>query len=473
MLLKIQKLRPRVLWTLAFLGALVLAVNATIFLSIRTSQRLLDQELGKRLEGTAQIAGLLVRPEHFAALVRMADAAVAGEAAPPKRAPEALADTNSVDFVAQMDAIDAADAVRAEWRKLAEGADASNILLLDKQSRVLLRLRQPFAFEPDVLTLDPAALTRALIGEAAHSALYEKDGEYLRSGYAPVGDADGSVLGAVVVEGASAAFRPLTLVRTSLYGTAVFASLLVVFIGLAFIRTVGHLGRIEENLRHTDLLASVGQVAAGVAHEIRNPLAVLRGAAARLKRGDSLPAEERTELLRMIEEEVSRMGGVVQNFLDLSRRPLGETKPFALKPVLLRSLDILRVELERSKVAVELDWSAPEELTIDGDPLALHHVFLNLALNARDIMPGGGRLRVRVVERRGQARLYFEDTGPGVPSELRSKIFEPFFTTRAKGTGLGLAFVDRIVSEHGGSVTVGAAPGGGAQFEIRLPIQGA
>jgi len=473
MLLKIQKLRPRVLWTLAFLGALVLAVNATIFLSIRTSQRLLDQELGKRLEGTAQIAGLLVRPEHFVALVRMADAAVAGEAAPPKRAPEALADTNSVDFVAQMDAIDAADAVRAEWRKLAEGADASNILLLDRQSRVLLRLRQPFAFEPDVLTLDPAALTRALIGEAAHSALYEKDGEYLRSGYAPVSDADGSVLGAVVVEGASAAFRPLTLVRTSLYGTAVFASLLVVFIGLAFIRTVGHLGRIEENLRHTDLLASVGQVAAGVAHEIRNPLAVLRGAAARLKRGDSLPAEERTELLRMIEEEVSRMGGVVQNFLDLSRRPLGETKPFALKPVLLRSLDILRVELERSKVAVELDWSAPEELTIDGDPLALHHVFLNLALNARDIMPGGGRLRVRVVERRGQARLYFEDTGPGVPSELRSKIFEPFFTTRAKGTGLGLAFVDRIVSEHGGSVTVGGAPGGGAQFEIRLPIQGA
>jgi signal transduction histidine kinase len=151
---------------------------------------------------------------------------------------------------------------------------------------------------------------------------------------------------------------------------------------------------------------------------------------------------------------------------------VGEPKPFALKPVLLRSLEILRVELERSKVAVELDWSAPETLMVDGDPLALHHVFLNLALNARDIMPGGGRLRVRVTERRGQARLYFEDTGPGVPYELRSKIFEPFFTTRAKGTGLGLAFVDRIVSEHGGSVTVGAAPGGGAQFEIRLPVQG-
>ena len=111
------------------------------------------------------------------------------------------------------------------------------------------------------------------------------------------------------------------------------------------------------------------------------------------------------------------------------------------------------------------------EVITEGDPQALHHVFLNLALNARDIMPGGGRLRVRVNARRGEVRLHFEDTGPGVPLELRHKIFEPFFTTRAKGTGLGLAFVERIVSEHGGSVTVGAAAGGGASFEIRLPAE--
>jgi signal transduction histidine kinase len=437
------------------------------------------------LEGTAQIAGLLVRPEHFVALVRMANDATRGGNVEPVTATEALADTaradslwnesfadtTAFDFVAQMDAIDAADAVREEWRKLAEGSDASNVVLLDARSRVLLRLRQPFAFEADLLTLDPAALTRALIGEAAHSALYEKDGQYLRSGYAPVHDVDGTVLGAVVVEGASSAFRPLTLIRTSLYGTAIVASLLVVLIGLGYVRTVGHLTQIEDNLRHTDLLASVGQVAAGVAHEIRNPLAVLRGAANRLRRGDALPPGERLELLRMIDEETNRMGAVVQNFLDLSKRPKEEPEPFALKPVLLRSLEILRVELERSRVDLDLEWSASETLTVDGDPQALHHVFLNLALNARDIMPGGGRLRVRVASRRGQARIHFEDTGPGVPIELRHKIFEPFFTTRAKGTGLGLAFVDRIVSEHGGSVTVGSASGGGASFEIRLPAE--
>jgi len=453
-----HRTRPRVFWTLAFIGALVLVINGTVFYSIRTSQALLDVELGKRLEGTAQIAALLVRPEH----VRSLSAAMRDSAA-------ATVDSVS-DFVVQMDAIEASDRVRAAWRRLSEGAGASNVVLLDPDARVLLRLNEPFGFERDVLTLDRAALTRAYIGEAAHSPLYEKDRQYLRSGYAPVVDDDGAVIGAIVVEGGSSAFRPLEAVRTSLVWAAIFASGLIVLIGLGYVRTVGHLNRIEENLRHTDLLASVGQVAAGVAHEIRNPLAVLRGASQRLQKYENLNQAQRAELLAMIDEEVGRMGTVVQNFLDLSRRPKGDAIEFDLRPVLERSLEILRVELDRSRVAVEYEWDAPE-LIVEGDPQAIHHVFLNLALNARDVMPAGGRLRVKVQGRRGEARIQFEDTGPGVPKAIRTKIFEPFYTTRAKGTGLGLAFVDRIVTEHGGSVTVGSASAGGALFEIRLPAE--
>lgn len=453
-----HRTRPRVYWTLGFIGALVLVINGTVFYSIRTSQALLDVELGKRLEGTAQIAALLVRPEQ----VRSLSASVRDSAA--------AAVDSVTNFVVQMDAIEASDRVRAAWSRLAEGAEASNVILVDKNSRVLVRLNEPFAFERDVLTLDPASLATAFIGEAAHSPLYQKDSQYLRSGYAPVMDEDGNVLGAVVVEGGSRAFRPLEAVRTSLVGAAIFSSLLIVLIWLGYQRTVGHLNRIEENLRHTDLLASVGQVAAGVAHEIRNPLAVLRGASQRLQKFENLNQGQRTELLAMIDEEVTRMGTVVQNFLDLSRRPKGETVVFELRPVLERSLDILRVELDRSKVTVDYEWGAPEML-VEGDPSAMHHVFLNLALNARDVMKDGGRLRVRVQGKRGEARIQFEDTGPGVPKAIRNKIFEPFYTTRATGTGLGLAFVDRIVTEHGGSVTVGSAPSGGASFEIRLPAE--
>jgi signal transduction histidine kinase len=452
-----QRSRPRVFWTLAFIGALVLVMNGAIIFAIRTSQALLDVELGKRLEGTAQIAALLVRPAHIAALAEAVRDSASADSIP--------------DFVVQMDAIEASDRIRAGWRRLAEGAEASNVVLLDLSGRVLLRLNEPFGFERDLLTLDQAALTRAFIGEAAHSTLYEKDRQYLRSGYAPVVDDDGAVSGAVVVEGASRAFRPLEAIRKSLIGAAIAASALIILIGLGYVRTVNHMNRIGENLRHTDLLASVGQVAAGVAHEIRNPLAVLRGASFRLRKFENLNPAQRSELLAMIDEEVNRMGTVVQNFLDLSRRPKDEPQIFELRPVLDRSLDILRVELDRSKVAVEYEWEAAPTLALEGHPHAMHHVFLNLALNARDVMPQGGRLKVKVQGKRGEVRIFFEDTGPGVPKAIRTKIFEPFYTTRATGTGLGLAFVDRIITEHGGSVTVGSAPSGGAQFEIRLPAE--
>jgi len=455
-----QNIRPRILWTLAFLGALLLLVNGTIIYSIHRSQSLLDAELGKLLQGTARIAALLIRPEQFD-LLELAAVDAAG------------ADTSTADFITAMDAQEAADAIRIEWKRLAQSAGLSNVNLVDPARRVLLRLREPFAFDPEVGTLDQAPLARALIGEASHSSLYYKDGQYLGSAYAPVIGTEGTVVGAVVVEGGSDAFRPLELIRTSLYWADAFASLLVVLIGLGYVRTDRHLARIEENLRHTDLLASIGQVSAGVAHEIRNPLAVLRGASSRLQRFEHLRPQERAQLLSMIEQEINRVSDFVQNFLTLSKRPNVEPQPFELRPVLDRSMEILRVEMERAKINLSLDWRADGGVTLLGDPLAMHHAFLNLALNARDMMRDGGRLTVRVAERRGEVRIQFEDTGPGVPRELRKKIFDAFFTTRADGTGLGLAFVDRIVSEHGGSVTVGDAPEGGAVFEIRIPIEGA
>ena len=229
---------------------------------------------------------------------------------------------------------------------------------------------------------------------------------------------------------------------------------------------------IETTLSEAGYEVSIALGGDAAIHEIRNPLAVLRGASTRLQRYDQLRPGERTQLLAMIDEETGRMNAFVQNFLTLSRRPNLEFQEFELRPVLERSLGILRAELERSQIAASLEWKAQNGIVLTGDPLAMHHVFLNLALNARDVMPNGGRLVVRVIERRGEVRIQFEDTGPGVPKDLRKKIFDSFFTTRAKGTGLGLAFVDRIVSEHGGSVTVGDAPAGGALFEIRIPLEG-
>jgi len=370
-------IRPRIVWTFVFIVGLVLAVNLTLGGAIDTSQKVLDQELGKKLQGTAHIAALLVEPEHVALLAAAGGDSVAGDSA-------------FADFTLRMDAQEAADAVRFEWNRLASTSGLSNIVLVDPSRRVLLRLHDPFAFEPEVLLLDPGDLTKALIGKSSYSKLYRKDGEYLRSAYAPVVGPEGAVIGAVAVEGGSEAFQPLLQVRNALYGAAGVLTILVVTIFIGFQRTAGHLSKIEENMRHTDLLASIGQVSAGVAHEIRNPLAVLRGASTRLQRYDHLKPEERQMLLGMIDEEVTRMSSFVQNFLHLSRRPNREPQGFDLRPVLERSLGILRVELDRANVGITVEWNADNGVHLQGDPLAMHHVFLNLARNARDVMPDGG-----------------------------------------------------------------------------------
>src|SRR3989475_1006588 len=337
----------RLLWTLLFLGALLVLVNGTVIYAIQTAHHFLDEELGKRFEATAHTAALLIQSDQLDALF------------------PGTADSLRADFEATMDAVEAADAVREQWRRLADGAGASNILLLDPDHRVVLALRQSTTMV-DRATLDEAAFTRAMIGEAAHSRLFEEGANYLKAGYAPVTQYDGRIVGAVVVEGGSGAFRPLVRVRASLYGAAILASILVVLVALGYVRTQVRLARIEERMNHADLLATVGQVAAGVAHEIRNPLAVLRGASSRLQKLEQLPAPERKELLGMVDEEVHRMGDVVQNFLDLSRRPDSEASKFQLRPVLERTMEILKVELSRCRVKSSIHWEAEDGVEIRG-----------------------------------------------------------------------------------------------------------
>lgn len=442
----------RLFRTLIFLGVLLLLVNVTVIYLVRTARRHLEEELGRRFEGAAHTAAVLVQPDQVDLLL------------------PAPGDTLAADFQAQMDRADAENSVRSEWVKLADQAGVANILLLDPTRRVVFSLRDALYKGSERITLDEPALQQALLGYSASSRLYKVDGEYLKSAYAPLTRFNGDVAGVVVVEGGSNAFRPLDQITLSFTVAAVLASALLVIVAIVFLRTFSRLARAEERMRHTDILASVGQLAAGLAHEIRNPLTVLRGVSSRLARIDGLGPGEREELFRMIDEEVDRMGSVVQNFLDLSRRPDGQLQEFELKPVLERSLEILRVELSRSRIDARLVWEPGGPLRIRGRPQAMHHVFLNLALNARNFMPEGGTLVIRVQPRRSQVRISFEDTGPGVPKAIRNRIFDAFFTTRPEGTGLGLAFVERIVTEHGGSVTVEAAPSGGAAFEIDLPV---
>jgi signal transduction histidine kinase len=236
--------------------------------------------------------------------------------------------------------------------------------------------------------------------------------------------------------------------------------------------------KLYQQMKEKDRLAALGEMSAGLAHEIRNPLAAIKGAVQYLD-PNKLPEDDR-EFLEIMIEEVNRLNGVVTQFLDYSRPLKPSMAPTAVNEVLEKTFRLLQPEIP-DNVALELelaDWLP----RVQADAEQLKQVFLNLALNAFQAMPGGGRLQVstRVARdelafwREGTRRadvveVRFRDSGPGIPETARDSIFVPFYTTKEKGTGLGLAICQRIVKAHQGSIVVRSPPGDGAEFLVSLP----
>ncbi len=231
---------------------------------------------------------------------------------------------------------------------------------------------------------------------------------------------------------------------------------------------VSRLQRQQRELLRTEQLAAVGQLAAGVAHEVRNPLTgikMLVEAALRPANPTPLNAED----LRVIHAEIVRLEHTVQGFLDFARLPAPECTPLDLRDVVARARDLTRARAEQQRVQVEVSLP-PTPVRADADAGQLTTVLVNLILNALDAMQQGGKLGVELLAGRGgEIELSVADTGPGIAPAIAERLFMPFATTKPTGTGLGLSISRRIVEEHGGTVSAGNRPGGGARFVVRLP----
>jgi len=228
----------------------------------------------------------------------------------------------------------------------------------------------------------------------------------------------------------------------------------------------------QEEARRSERLAALGQLSGGLAHELRNPLAVIKGSAETLTRKLSGSDPITTELAGYISSEVNRMNALVTRFLDFARPHKLHQHQEQIPPLIERALKAARDRWPDTKVEVERQFATNlPEVTIDAE--LIERVFTNLCTNAYEAMgAAGGKLVVQAVPvsdgRRG-VEITFQDTGPGVSPELREQIFNPFFTTKESGVGLGLSIVSKIVDDHRGSIRVTSEPGKGASFHVFLP----
>jgi signal transduction histidine kinase len=217
-------------------------------------------------------------------------------------------------------------------------------------------------------------------------------------------------------------------------------------------------------------LAMIGEVAASLAHEIRNPLAGISGAIQVLR--DTPLREDRPDILEAVLEEVRRLDGRVNDLLLYARPTTIRRAPVEVGDLLRSTIQMLASDPQMGTVEVEMGSDGPGPVfPLDAD--AVRQVLVNLVLNAAQALEGQGRIRIEVRHANGgPLEIAVEDSGPGVPPGLAGEIFRPFFTTRRGGTGLGLAISRKIAESHGGTLEVEAGSGGGARFVLTLPLPG-
>lgn len=222
----------------------------------------------------------------------------------------------------------------------------------------------------------------------------------------------------------------------------------------------------EEQLRRADRLSALGELSAGMAHEIRNPLGSIRGTAEILQ--DGIPENDpRAEFAAILVREVDRLNRVVQDFLDFARP--GESDRTAVDLNLVVGEVLTLVRQQASKAGIELLFTPVGSPTVQGDGEQLRQAFLNLVLNALQAMEEGGRLQVTVSDPGDRVEVAFADSGSGIAPADLPRIFNPFFTTRSAGTGLGLAITHRIIQGQGGRIDVASTSGKGTTFTLTFP----
>jgi signal transduction histidine kinase len=306
----------------------------------------------------------------------------------------------------------------------------------------------------------------ALAGFPAASRLYQAGDLYQKSAHAPVFDGEGNVVAVITAEAAVDFFDTLATLRDGALWTAAIVIAFLVLSGLALIRLYRARERDRANLVRQENLAAMGRMTAGIAHEIRNPLSVIRGTGQHLKnRLASAGIDE--PMADFIPEEIDRLDRILGSYLALGKDTSSELERMDLAEVVQRTLKLMAAELQSVEVV-----NTASELPVFGDRHRLQQILMNLLLNARDAMPDGGTIHIAGSTIAGTVTLTIMDEGGGIDGDPEA-LFTAFETTKEKGSGLGLAVSRQIAEAHDGRLTLASRTDrAGAIATLTLPTAG-
>ncbi len=364
-------------------------------------------------------------------------------------------------------------ALEVQLVTLRTSTGVANAALLDSAGVVVVDARDSEPSEGRVSPLATRAareLRRALAGTPSVTGTYAGPEGPLRAGLAPVRDAAGRVLGVVAVEAAPAYPPVVARLGRTLTLIALVTALALLLLAVVVVRAGRAAAQLERRLSRAENLAAMGRLTATLAHEIKNPLAVIRGSAQRLGRLE--PEAER--MAGFVVEETDRLSRTVARYLDFARGTgaggAGRVEEGGdARAALAATLDLLEGELRARGVTLRRGDAVGDAAPVRLDNESLKQLYLNLILNALDAMPRGGTLTVETGERAGHLEIVIADDGEGIPAETLRQLGRPFFTTKATGSGLGLFLARRLATTAGGELRIRSEVGRGTTCTVRLP----
>ena len=424
--------RKRIHLLSALLLAFLLVFNFSTYILYKRAKAYLDNELGERLQTIAVLLANSVE----------------------------LAEPDSLSM-------DSVDSSLYSLLYLAKTENLlSNILVLTPEGTTvvdLAHLSEPGEYNP-FIDLDYSAVTLARSGFPASTPLYKSGDIYMKSAYAPLKNTMDQVTGIVGVEAGASFFQVLDSLRGAIILVDAASVLVILLLGFLFYRQSFSLDRAQETILQRENLATMGRMVAGIAHEIRNPLSIIKTSAERIRKQYGVE----DEMFAYITEEVDELNRILTGYLNFARSEPQETGLYPLQKIVLRSL--LLIESDASGAGITITHDLPvRDLMIECDDKRMQQALLNLLLNAVQAVETGGRIDISLRSTDGRAILSIADNGHGIEEKQMKEIFKPFYTTKKHGSGLGLSIVSNIVEAHNGTVSISSVPGKGTTVTITLP----